>query len=138
MLAVAAGGVVGAEARYGLGELIPHTARQFPWSTVVINVSGCAVIGILMVVLLELTSSHRLLRPLLGVGVLGGYTTFSSFTVDTERLVREHEPLLAFAYVALTVFACVLAVTAGTIATQAIGRIVLDSDVRHRVPGGKA
>lgn len=137
LLAVAAGGVVGAEARYGIGELVPHTGAQFPWSTVIINVSGCAVIGVLMVILLELTSPHRLVRPLLGVGVLGGYTTFSTFTVDAERLVRAHEPLLALGYVALTVIACVLAVTATTMATKAVGRALLDSDVRHHDPGSK-
>jgi CrcB protein len=134
LLAIAVGGIIGAEARYGLGELFPHTGRQFPWSRVIINVTGCAVIGVLMVVLLELTSPHRLVRPLLGVGVLGGYTTFSTFTVDAVRLVRESEPLLALAYVVFTVVACVLAVMATTIATQVVGRFVLDADVRRRTP----
>lgn len=137
LLVVAAGGIIGAEARYGLGEFVPHTGRQFPWSTIIINVTGCAVIGVLMVILLELTSPHRLVRPFLGVGVLGGYTTFSTFTVDAERLVREDAPLLALAYVVLTVVACVLAVTATTIATQAVGRFVLDADVHHHVPRSK-
>jgi hypothetical protein len=72
VVATAVGGVLGAQARYGLGLAVPHSSDQFPWSTVVINATGCALIGVVMVVLLELTSPHRLLRPFLGVGVLGG------------------------------------------------------------------
>jgi CrcB protein len=138
LLAIAVGGVLGAEARYGLSELLPHTGRQFPWSTVIINVSGSALIGALMVILLELTSPHRLVRPLLGVGVLGGYTTFSSFALDAERLVRAHEPLRALAYVLVTVVLCLLAVVMSTVATRVVGRIVLEADVRHHVPGSRS
>jgi len=60
--AVAAGGVAGAEARYGIGVAMPHTDRQFPWSTLTVNLTGCMAIGMLMVLLLELTSPHRLAR----------------------------------------------------------------------------
>lgn len=124
VLAVAAGGVAGAEARYGLGELVRHTGRQFPWSTLLINVTGCFLIGALMVLLLELTSPHRLARPFLGVGVLGGYTTFSTFAVDAVRLVDAHRPLVALGYVATTAVACLLAVLVATLATQLVGRHV--------------
>lgn len=134
---VALGGVAGSEARYGLGELIPRARAQFPWSTLIVNVSGCLLIGALMAVLLELTGPHRLMRPLLGVGVLGGYTTFSTFAVDAETLVHEHEPLLALAYVAATVVLCLLAVVASTMATQLVGRRILQADVRQRRPEGK-
>lgn len=132
LAAISAGGVLGAEARYGLDELLPHSGTQFPWSTLVVNVSGCLLIGVLMVLLLELTSPHRLARPFLGVGVLGGYTTFSSFAVDAERLLHHQRPLLALAYVVSTLALCLLAVLISTLATQIITRAVLDSAVRRR------
>lgn len=121
--AVSAGGVLGAEARYGVGLALPHAASAFPWSTVLINASGCLLIGALMVVLLELTSPHRLARPFLGVGVLGGYTTFSTFAVDIARLVHEHRAAVAIGYLVTTLVACFAAVFVGTVAARAAGRI---------------
>ena len=86
--AIAVGGVVGAEARYGLGVLLPHRADEWPWATLLTNVSGCLLIGVLMVVIVERIRPHPLVRPLLGVGVLGGYTTFSTYAVDTVAAVQ--------------------------------------------------
>jgi len=120
--AVAAGGVLGAEARYGVGLAWPHASSGFPWSTVLINASGCLCIGALMVVLLELTSPHRLARPFLGVGVLGGYTTFSTFTVDVARLVHSHHTALAAGYLAATVLACAAGVVLGVVIARGLGR----------------
>lgn len=108
--AIAVGGVLGAEARYGLSLALPHSDRQFPFSTVLINVTGCLLIGALMALLLELPAPHRLARPFLGVGVLGGYTTYSSFAVEVQRLLLHHRPLTALAYVAVTTFGCAGAV----------------------------
>lgn len=133
VVAVAAGGVVGAEARYGVGEALPHTGSQFPWSTLLTNVSGSLVIGALMVLLLELTSPHRLARPFLAVGVLGGYTTFSTFAVDAQRLVTNHRPLTALAYVVTTPVACMAAVWLATVATLVGGELVINARVRHDV-----
>jgi fluoride exporter len=123
--AIAAGGVIGAEARYGVALALPHPGNAFPWSTVIINVSGCFALGVLMVVLLELTSPHRLARPFLGVGVLGGYTTYSTFAVDVQRMVVDDRPGLALSYVGVTIVACALAVWLATVATQALGRAVV-------------
>lgn len=125
LVAIAGGGVGGAEARYGVDAALPHTGAAFPWATLLVNVSGCLLIGVLMVLVLELTSPHRLLRPFLGVGVLGGYTTFSTFAVDAERLVRDHRPLLALGYATLTLVLCLVAVYAATIVTRVLGRAVL-------------
>lgn len=58
-----------------------------------INATGSFLIGVLIVMLLELTGLHRLARPLLVVGVLGGYTTFSTFATDTEQLILDHRQL---------------------------------------------
>ncbi len=124
LAAIAVGGVIGAEARYGLGVLLPHRAGTFAWSTVIINASGCLLIGILMVVMLELSRPHRLTRPFLGVGILGGYTTFSTFAVDVEQMLLAHRAGQALAYAAVTVIACAFAVWAATAATRAVGSAV--------------
>lgn len=115
---IAAGGVVGAEARYGLSVAWPHEASGFPWATAVTNVAGCFGIGILMTLLAQLTAPHRLVRPFVGIGVLGGFTTFSTFAVDAERLIGAHRLVLAVVYVAGTVVAAGLAVATGTICAQ--------------------
>ena len=130
--AVAAGGVIGAEARYGLSVAIPHGTAAFPWSTLVTNLTGCLCIGALMVLLLELTSPHRLARPFLGVGVLGGYTTFSTFAVDTERLVIEHQPLMALIYAGVTASGCILCVWLSSVGMLTVGQMVIDRRVRRR------
>lgn len=132
VLVTSAGGILGAWSRYGLGLAVPHNSSAFPWSTVIINATGCLLIGALMVILLELTSPHRLVRPFLGVGVLGGYTTFSTFAVDAERLILDHRPLIALIYVITTLVACGAAVWFATTATLNIGRAVISSRVRHR------
>jgi fluoride exporter len=125
LLAISVGGVLGALGRYGVSVALPHATGGFPWSTLLINVTGSALIGVLMVVVLDLTSPHRLLRPLLGVGVLGGYTTYSTFAVDAQRLVLAHEPLLALAYVVATVVVCAAAVWAGARLTHAVARRIV-------------
>ena len=119
---VAAGGVLGAEARYGAGVLVPHTPDAFPWSTLLVNALGCLLIGVLMVVLAEMTAPHRLARPFLGVGVLGGFTTFSTYAVDVQRLLLAHRAGSALAYLTGTVVAALVAVWLGATATRALLR----------------
>jgi CrcB protein len=118
LLAVALGGVLGSEARYALGRAVPHAAGAWPTSTFLINVSGSLLLGALMVVLTELTSPHRLLRPLLGVGVLGGWTTFSTAMVDVQQLVRAGHPLVAGGYLVGTAAAALLATALGAWAVR--------------------
>src|SRR5437763_10088263 len=84
---IAAGGALGALARYGVSLALPTQPGHFPWGTFAINVVGCALIGVLMVLIMEVWSAHRLLRPFLGVGVLGGFTTFSTYAVDLLGLL---------------------------------------------------
>lgn len=118
LFAIAAGGALGAEARYGIGVALPHTPSSFPWSTLLINAVGCFLIGVLMVLITEVLSAPRLLRPFLGVGVLGGFTTFSTYAVDAHRLLLAGRPDLALAYVAGTLAAAMAAVWTGTNATR--------------------
>jgi fluoride exporter len=119
---IAAGGALGAEARYGLGVLFPHAGDSWPWSTLLVNVSGCVLIGMLMVVITELTDAHRLVRPFLGVGVLGGYTTFSTATVETLTLLSAGRPGAAIGYVVATPTLAVLACAIGVVTTRRLAR----------------
>lgn len=121
LAAVAAGGVLGALARYGVSSAWPHEPGGFPWATFGINVSGCLAIGVLLVMITELRSTHRLARPFLGTGVLGGYTTFSTYAVETERLLSDH-PVTALVYLVGTAAAALVAVQAGVVLTRALGR----------------
>lgn len=94
LAAISIGGVVGAEARYGLGLLVSSV-----WTTLAINVTGCLLIGVLMT---RLPRLHPLARPLLGVGVLGGYTTFSGYAVDVQRQLATGQALVGIAILVAT------------------------------------
>ncbi|MET8867010.1 CrcB family protein [Nonomuraea sp. NPDC004580] len=122
---IAAGGALGALARHGLQTLSPTPPGGFPWATFLANVSGCLLIGVLMVVITEVRTAHRLMRPFLGVGVLGGYTTFSTYVVDTQRTIAAGAPVTALVYLAATMAAALLAVASGMWLTR-------------RVAGGRA
>lgn len=117
---VALGGAVGAVARYAAALLWPTTAGSFPWTTLCVNVLGCAVMGVFMVVITEVWSAHRLVRPFFGTGVLGGFTTFSTYTVDIQRLVTTGEARTALAYLAVTALAALSAVWLAAVATRRV------------------
>ncbi|WUQ88879.1 fluoride efflux transporter CrcB [Kitasatospora purpeofusca] len=119
---VAAGGALGAVARYGAGLLWPTGPSAFPWTTLLVNVVGCAVIGVFLVVITEGRPAHPLLRPFFGTGVLGGFTTFSTYTADFRRLVAEGRPGPAAAYLALTLLAALAAVWAAAALTRGLLR----------------
>ncbi|MFE9461531.1 CrcB family protein [Streptomyces californicus] len=119
LAAVAAGGALGALARYGALVLWPG-AGGFPWTVFVVNVSGCALIGVLMVLTVERGRiTHPLVRPFLGVGVLGGYTTFSTYAADVSGLLARQEVAVAMAYTAATAVAALAAVWAAAVTTRA-------------------
>ncbi|MGQ4487160.1 fluoride efflux transporter CrcB [Streptomyces sp. SAS_281] len=107
---VALGGAAGASARYGASLLWPTATGGFPWTTLVVNVTGCAVIGVFMVVISEVWAAHRLVRPFFGTGVLGGFTTFSTYAVDIERLVSEDRAGTGLVYLGVTLLAALAAV----------------------------
>ncbi|HET9516184.1 MAG TPA: CrcB family protein [Actinoplanes sp.] len=111
--AISAGGALGALARYGLATAWPPAAGQFPWATFIANVSGCLLIGALMVLITEVWTAHPLIRPFLGVGVLGGYTTFSTYTADIQQLVAGGAARTGLLYLAGTLAAALAAVSAG-------------------------
>ncbi|MEV5358281.1 CrcB family protein [Streptomyces sp. NPDC052693] len=118
LAAVMAGGVIGACARYGATLLWPAVPGTFPWTTFWINVTGSAAMGVLMVLITERTTAHPLVRPFLGTGVLGGYTTFSTYAVDARGLFVGHRPGTALLYLAATLAAALFAVWAGAALTR--------------------
>jgi fluoride exporter len=115
---IAAGGAIGAAARYLIGQSWPTPAGAFPVSTLSINILGCALIGVLMVLITEVWSRQRLLRPFLGTGVLGGFTTFSTYTVDIQRLLAGAHAGTALLYLTLTPVGALLAVWVAAHATR--------------------
>jgi CrcB protein len=110
---IAVGGVIGAEVRYGVGTLLPPGSRSFPWATVVVNITGGFAIGVLMALLRWIARPHPLVRPFFGVGILGGLTTFSTYSTDTYRLIDAGRPALALGYAMLTLVAALTATIAG-------------------------
>ncbi|MEU3980813.1 fluoride efflux transporter CrcB [Streptomyces sp. NPDC026672] len=121
---VAFGGALGACARYGLTLWWPTPPGGFPWATFWTNVVGCAVIGVFMVVITEVWTAHRLVRPFFGTGVLGGFTTFSTAAVDVQRLVDGGRTATALAYLLATLCAALAAVWLASLAAR---RVLLGS-----------
>ena len=120
-LAAAAGGVLGALARWGVGEALPHSPGAWPWATVLVNLTGCLVLGVLLAALFARHPDSRWLRPFLGTGVLGGYTTFSTFAVDAVQLTDAGAAGTAALYVVVSVVGGVLAAAAGVALGRALG-----------------
>lgn len=121
---IALGGGLGALARYGLSVWWSTPAGAFPWDTFAVNLIGCFLIGVLMVLLTEVWQAPRLLRPFAGVGVLGGFTTFSSYAVEVHVLIRTSSAALAFAYLAATLVGALAAVAVGMGTARLGGRAV--------------
>lgn len=111
--AVAVGGALGALARYGVGVALPHRPGAFPLGTVAVNVLGGLLIGALIVVVAERGRGHPLARPFLGTGVLGGFTTFSTYAVDAQQLIAAGRVAQAGAYLAGTLIAALVATWVG-------------------------
>ncbi|WP_236808981.1 fluoride efflux transporter FluC [Amycolatopsis albispora] len=106
--AVTLGGALGSLARFGLSVLFPHPPGGFAVSTMLVNVTGCLLIGVLYT-----ATDHPLWRAFLGVGVLGGYTTYSTAVLDALQAGQTGHALPALAYTFGTLVACLLAVVAG-------------------------
>ena len=113
LAAIAAGGVLGAEARFALEWILATPDGGWPWATWLINVVGSLLLGVLMGVLGRLRRPHRLARPFLGVGVLGGFTTFSTAMAEVPRLLGAGRPALALLYLVGTALTALAAAAAG-------------------------
>ena len=119
-LLAAVGGVVGALARWGVATALPASPGGLPWATLLVNVTGCLLIGALLAVLPARFPDNPWLRPLLAVGVLGGYTTFSTFAVDVVRLGEAGAWAMGIGYVVASVVGCSACVLLGLYAARAV------------------
>lgn len=111
ILLVMAGGAVGAALRYGAGRVLP--VGVLPWPTLGVNVLGGLAMGLLAGWLLRAGSSGEPMRLLLGVGVLGGFTTFSAFSLEMVALIERGQAGVAIGYALISVVLGVGAVFAG-------------------------
>lgn len=118
------GGVIGALSRYVLEQTFPPGAGQIPWVVFAINVTGSALLGLLLVILVEQFPRGRLARSVLGTGIIGAYTTFSTFMVGAVTVARDGHVAAAALYVVLSVV-CGLAAVSGGIA---IGRLAMRAE----------
>jgi len=113
---IAAGGALGSLGRWLVGLVLPHGDGGMPWATLVVNVSGAFAMGLLVSYLVDRPGSHRLARPFVGVGLLGGWTTFSALAVDVVGLYEGDHLALMVGYLAATFLLGTLAVGAGEVA----------------------
>ena len=123
---IAAGGVLGVAARYGVGRAIPRADGAFPWATLWINISGSFVLGVFIVFVLERLGPTRYLRPFFATGFVSSFTTFSTFSVETDLLIKDGHLTTAAAYVASTLVVGLLSAWLGI----NIGRL-LQGRARH-------
>ena len=122
-LVIAAGGAIGGGSRWLVNEALPTSPGGFPWSTFAENVSGCFLLAVMMVFLLDVWPPNRYARPFIGIGVLGGYTTFSAYTSDARVLLADGQVGLALVYLFASVAVGLLAVVAGLALTRRITRV---------------
>ena len=120
LVTVSLGGVVGSLGRYAVGTALPHAPGGFPWATLTVNVTGAFAMGLLVAYLVDRPGVHRLARPFVGVGVLGGWTTFSALAVEAVQLGHADRVQVSLIYVALTFLAGTLAVAAGSACGQRV------------------
>jgi len=129
LLVIAAGGALGSLARWAVTAAVPHADGGVPWATWWENVSGAFILGALMVCILDVWPPSRHLRPFLGVGILGGYTTFSTYMLDTRTLLSDGQVPAAFGYLFGTLVTGLLAVEAGILLARTV---VAALERRHR------
>lgn len=114
LLLASAGGAIGAGLRYLVNEAFAARGMlAFPWATLTVNVIGCLFMGLLVGMFAERSHIGPELRTFLTTGILGGFTTFSAFSMDFVRLIENGEGAPAFTYVAASVLLSIGAVFAG-------------------------
>ncbi len=117
LLQVAIGGAVGASLRYLTGRLAVHVmGHGFPWGTLAVNIIGSFAMGVLVVVLAHKDATR--LAPFLMTGILGGFTTFSAFSLDAITLYERGQVAMAAAYAAASVLLALAAMVAGLAAAR--------------------
>lgn len=116
LLLVALGGALGSMARYAGAAAVNRWAQSpFPWGTLFVNIAGSFAIGLVMVALLKTGEWRENGRLLLVTGVMGGFTTFSSFSWETWKLIEDGRLAFALANVLVSFSVCLLATIAGAL-----------------------
>ncbi len=116
LLLVAIGGALGSMARYSATVAINRMAQSaFPWGTLAVNVAGSFLIGVLMVFLFKAGEWRENGRLLLVTGMMGGFTTFSSFSWETMKLLEDGRLMMAITNVFASVAICLLATLTGAL-----------------------
>lgn len=116
VMAVAIGGALGSVLRYGLSNWVhSFVGRGFPYGTLAVNVLGCLAMGILFVLLVERMADNAIWRAGLLVGVLGGFTTFSAFSIETFNLIEQGALAKAAGNMAASLILCIGATWLGVI-----------------------
>ncbi len=121
LVAIAAGGALGAPARYGITRWIHVAKDTFPWATFWTNISGAFILGLFLTVVIERFPGPRYLRPFFAIGFLGAFTTFSTMAVETVTLVKDGDALLGIAYLCVSVVIGLAVAYAGIVAGRAVG-----------------
>lgn len=112
-LYVASGGAIGASCRYALSILLPTNIGSFPWATWSANILGCFLMGIFAAASEKYPVLQVEWRLFLAVGILGGFTTFSSFGLETLQMFRHQLYILSFCYIGSSLILGLLAVFLG-------------------------
>ncbi|WP_172299140.1 fluoride efflux transporter CrcB [Pseudoruegeria sp. HB172150] len=119
LIQVALGGAIGASGRYLTGvATVRIFGHGFPWGTLTVNVIGSFIMGVIVVLLGEFSANR--LAPFLMTGVLGGFTTFSAFSLDAMTLYERGDVGLALGYIAVSVMVSLAAIAVGVLATRAM------------------
>lgn len=125
LVVIALGGMLGASARYGVARWLPAPAGGFPWSTFWTNLSGSFLLGLLLVLMLERFPPTRYVRPFVATGIIGAFTTMSTYEVETVLLVKDGHAAIAAVYGAGSLAAGLVLAYAGIV----VGRL---APVRHK------
>jgi CrcB protein len=121
VLAVFIGGIFGGLARYGIGRAVPPSANGFPWDIFAINLGGAFALALLLVLVIEVLPPTRYVRPALGTGFLGAFTTFSSLATAADHLAAHGHPSTAALYVVTSMAGGLMAAFLGLVSGRAIG-----------------
>lgn len=122
LLLVMLGGAVGSGLRYGAGLLIAPSEGTFPWSTFLVNVIGSFMLGALVGITVHTDSVSRQAMLLLGTGLCGGFTTYSTFAVESTLFAQNGQSSMLAIYVGATVVCCTAAALAGILSPQVVSR----------------
>ncbi|MEM5537457.1 fluoride efflux transporter CrcB [Neptuniibacter pectenicola] len=118
LFAIAIGGAAGALGRYWVSGLLNNAEHRLPYGTLTCNVVGSFLMGILFVLILEKAKLSAELRPLLMVGFMGAFTTFSTFSLETVAMLQEGHVISAAIYILLSVLLCLVALYGGLSLTR--------------------